>query len=901
MTVYNLRFYTVNPNGIFSTRTNTSVIWNGPATAEGTATVTDNEAGIEGLTLDDDSAGRESATADVTTPDGISTDVNVDTEAVWTVRDDVTGEVFQVSMFQVEGEGASGYYTLSETPLVPGRSYTTLNYDSNPNAATGDETFNYTDYQSEPNVVSGTGGDDLIDNAYSGDPQGDMVDSGFGTGQATGGYGDSVEAGAGDDTVLAGQGDDSVLGGGGNDVLDGGTGTDVIYGDTGGTTATPTAETLDWTDQGGDGTDLSAGFTQDTGTMDVSVAFQSDGNNLPIFEVSTTTYPQYVETGETFDPNSSLFLYGNGDGATSTTTIDFAAQSGTGLQDNVSDVSFRINDVDWGAGNHTDIVTVLAFDSDGNAVPVTFTMGGGDTVSGNTITAEQLAEDTDTQGGSVRIDVAGPVSQIDVSYTNGQGGTQGIWLTDVNFNTLAQMAGDDSLIGGAGADSLYGEDGNDTLDGGADSDLLNGGNGADSMLGGAGDDTLTGGTGDDTLEGGAGADVLSAVSGMDYVSYEGSASAVNIDLSTGTASGGDATGDTLAGGLDGIIGSDWDDTLTGYDGQGADWTNVIYGGLGNDLIDGRGGDDSLYGEAGNDTLIGGAGADLIDGGTGDDTLVVGSGDTATGGDGNDTFLLDTANLGGGTITIDGSETGEPTGDTLDLGGLLDWEDVTYTNTDPGALAGTATLTDGTVVNFSNLEDVIICFVSGTRILTPQGPRPVETLRTGDMVLTRDHGMQPIRWTGRRTVRGTGNFAPIRFAAGTMNNANDLWVSPQHRMLHVSSTASLYFDSAEVLLTAKHMLGGAGVTQVERDMVGYHHIMFDHHEIVFAEGVPTESFHPGAQGLRALSEASREDLFGKFPALRSDPGSYGNTARQCLRKFETHLLTAASALPDQRAA
>ncbi|MGH1454388.1 MAG: Hint domain-containing protein [Paracoccaceae bacterium] len=900
MATFNLRFYTLNPNGVFSNQTGQTRTWNGPETATGRATLTDNETGIQGLTLDDDSAGGETATATVTTPAGTSTNVNVDAEAVWTLRDNVTGQEFQVSMLQVEGGGASGYYTLSEIPLVAGRSYTTLAYDSNPNAAAGDIAFSYTDYEPEPNLVSGTGGDDTIDAAYTGDPQGDMVDGGFGTGQATGGNGDEIDAAAGNDIVNAGAGDDTVYGGGGNDTIDAGTGDDVVYGDTGAAPATPTNEVLDWTDQGGNNTNLAGGFTQDTGNMDVSVSFQNNGNNNPTYQVNSAD-PQYVAAGEPFDPNSSLFLYGNGNSDTSTTIVDFAAQQGSGMQDAVSDLSFRINDVDWGAGNHTDIITVMAYDLDGNAVPVTFTTGGGDTVSGNTITANQVAENPNSAGGSVRIDVAGPVSQITVSYANGQGGTQGIWVTDMHFTTIAQVAGDDSITGGAGNDSLFGEDGNDTLSGGDDNDVLDGGNGADALLGDAGDDTLTGGAGDDTLTGGAGADNLSGGTGMDFVSYAGSDAGVNIDLSTNSASGGHATGDTLAGGLDGIIGSDWNDTLTGYDAEGADWTNVIYGGFGNDLIDGRGANDSLYGEEGNDTLIGGAGADLLDGGAGDDVIYVGSGDTATGGAGNDTFLLDPANLGGGTITIDGSETGEPTGDTIDFAGLLDWEDVTYTNTDPGALSGTATLTDGTVVNFSNLEDVIICFASGTRILTPHGPRPVETLRPGDMVLTRDHGMQPIRWTGQRTVRGMGDFAPIRIKSGVMNNARDLWVSPQHRMLHTSSAANLYFDSPEVFLTAKHMVDGINITQESRDMVGYHHIMFDHHEVVFAEGAPSESFHPGAQGLRALSDASRADLFEKFPALRSDPDSYGDTARPCLRKFETRLLTTALTMPDQHAA
>ncbi|SEQ37891.1 Hint domain-containing protein [Thalassovita taeanensis] len=484
------------------------------------------------------------------------------------------------------------------------------------------------------------------------------------------------------------------------------------------------------------------------------------------------------------------------------------------------------------------------------------------------------------------IEGTGGADLIDASYVDPNG-------DQVDGGTGTGAGGlNDSIVAYGGNDTVYSGQGGDTVDGGAGNDSIDGGDGADSLVGGSGSDTLIGGTGDDTLAGGAGGDSLSGGSGMDYLDYSTSSAGVAIDLGANTASGGDATGDTLAGGLDGIIGSDWNDTLTGYDGQGADWTNVFYGGAGDDLIDGAGGDDSLFGEDGNDTIWGGAGADVVDGGAGDDVLHVGSGDTATGGAGNDTFVLDTGNLGGGTITIDGSETAEPGGDTLDFGGLIDWDDVSYSNTDPAALAGSATLADGTLVNFQNIESVIICFTAGTRILTPFGPRPVETLRLGDQVVTRDNGVQPIRWVGKRQVEGHGTFAPIRFAPRSIGNTHELLVSPQHRMLHRSSMASLYFDSSEVLIPAKYMVNGTTIRQHEQASVEYIHILFDQHEIVFAEGAASESFHPAQMGLEAISDPAREELFELFPELRGNPNGYGDTARQCLRSFEARILQAA---------
>lgn len=135
-------------------------------------------------------------------------------------------------------------------------------------------------------------------------------------------------------------------------------------------------------------------------------------------------------------------------------------------------------------------------------------------------------------------------------------------------------------------------------------------------------------------------------------------------------------------------------------------------------------------------------------------LFVAQGDSAEGGDGDDTFHIeDLGETGSGSIEIIGGEGDETAGDTLNFHGLTHWDDVTLTDSDPGTgLEGTAVLSDGSVVSFSEVENIIICFTEGTRILTERGLRPIETLARGDMVVTRDHGLQPIRWAGHRTVQ-----------------------------------------------------------------------------------------------------------------------------------------------------
>lgn len=295
---------------------------------------------------------------------------------------------------------------------------------------------------------------------------------------------------------------------------------------------------------------------------------------------------------------------------------------------------------------------------------------------------------------------------------------------------------------------------------------------------------------------------------------------------------------------------------------------------------------------GNDFLDGGAGADLLFGEGGDDTLIVGENDTLFGGDGDDLFVIEPpTETGTGTITIVGGEGGETNGDTLFLSPEARKADITFTNTDDaaGGLSGSFTLSDGTLVNFSEIEN-IICFTPGIGILTPRGERPVETLRAGDLVITRDHGPQPIRWIGRRTVPGIDRFAPVRVAAHVLDGARtSLLVSPQHRFLFTGYKAELLFGCDEVLVAARHLVDGLAVTQEEQAAVTYIHVMFDQHEVIYAEGAATESFHAGDIGISAISDHARDELFSVFPELRSNPNAYGATARPCLKRHEARLL------------
>lgn len=179
---------------------------------------------------------------------------------------------------------------------------------------------------------------------------------------------------------------------------------------------------------------------------------------------------------------------------------------------------------------------------------------------------------------------------------------------------------------------------------------------------------------------------------------------------------------------------------------------------------------------------------------------------------------------------------------------------------------------------SEYEDFIPCFVAGTLIRTLDGPRPIEDLKPGDTVWTRDNPKAKVAWVGSTTVLATGKLAPVCFAEDAIGNDMELRVSPQHRMLVRGAASELLALEDEVLVPAIHLVGMVGVSRVAGGEVTYHHLMFECHAIIEANGALSESFFPGDMALNALDRATREELLALFPTLKNRAAT---TAAPCV--------------------
>ena len=329
---------------------------------------------------------------------------------------------------------------------------------------------------------------------------------------------------------------------------------------------------------------------------------------------------------------------------------------------------------------------------------------------------------------------------------------------------------------------------------------------------------------------------------------------IDVTDDSGTLNGGAAVTP-----VDDIRGRRGDDEI---DVENSTIANGVRGGAGNDIINISG-----------STVVG-----RVSGGGDEDTITV-SGSTIGDirlGRGDDilnfssTTVTDDIRGGGGTDSLN-----------LPVGTVVtDDSGVTFTVADGVSYSlsgGTFTLPSGTVVTYTTFENGtgFPCFVRGALVETTEGRRCVERLKIGDVIVTQLHGPQQIRWIGNRRFRrkdidANPKLRPIRILTGALGGGlpmRDLLVSRQHRMLVQSKIAERMFGRPEVLISAIKLteIPGIFIDDTVED-VEYFHLLFDQHEIIFAEGAPTESLFTGPEALNSLSPMALEEILTIFPEV-----------------------------------
>ncbi len=770
-------------------------------------------------------------------------------------------------------------------------------------------------------TIEGGEGDDLIlgqggNDSLQGDEGDDTLEGGTGDDTLTGGDGeDSLVGGGGDDSVIGGNGEDTIAGGDGDDTIRGGEGDDLIEGGVG-------DDLIDGGDNddlilGGDGNDTIFGDAGEgaapggvAGTpleLDIDNLLTRDASDNNAQEGDFAVYREVAQlddgtlvsarlilisksdTGLRVDlsggDGSEILMRGNAEGQQATFRVEFFVPDSANA---LTGTPISLNST----------ATFVDLDAD--------TFSGAEAVSIETVGYTGFGVTSDTT-----LDVSPGVGTLTVTGTqNQQPGDQEAWFsagfkdrTFIEFTLQPRTTPSGfSLSGTVIDDPVITEfiPGNDTINGGDGDDVIIGQAGDDSLLGGLGDDTITGDDGADTILGGEGNDSLLGGEDNDQLFGDDGDDTIRGD-------GGD---DSILGGAgdDRILGGGGADLLAGGVGDdeifGAGDNDTIIGSEGDDTIFGEGDDDSLLGGAGDDSIRGGVGDDFISGGADDDTVIGGLGeDTIELGEGNNRALggdnSDLFTVGGlGNTTVTGGEDAD--GSDIDV---IDLTGVRATVTQTGFEAGFIELFDDAGnpsgrIDYTEIEQIIICFASGTRIATQKGEVCVEDLEAGDKVFTRDNGIQTLRWVGRRDLTAGElethpEFQPILIRAGALGKGipeRDLQVSPQHRMLLTSELAEVMFGEREILVAAKFLTGLDGVDQVQADHISYHHLMFDHHEVILADGAWSESFQPGDRSLNGIGAAQRDEILALFPELATQEGlgDYGS-ARASLKRHEAALL------------
>jgi len=168
-----------------------------------------------------------------------------------------------------------------------------------------------------------------------------------------------------------------------------------------------------------------------------------------------------------------------------------------------------------------------------------------------------------------------------------------------------------------------------------------------------------------------------------------------------------------------------------------------------------------------------------------------------------------------------------------------------------------------------------CLALGVVVATEHGEIPLDRLRPGIRVITRDNGLQPLRWIVRRQLSwadlvAAEHLKPVRVAAASLDGhlpERAFHLSPNHRILAPADRTLLQFRAHEALVSAKHLVGRKRADGPLSAEVLYLHPIFDRHELILLNGAWSEAFHPSDRSLNGLGNAQRQELLELFPDLK----------------------------------
>lgn len=786
--------------------------------------------------------------------------IQIGSQTYWVFDPDTTSTTITVDFNDVNSSPApvdydtihSGDETISQSSVTPPPDSPNLGGNDTIVAGEGDDNINARGGSDRvegglgDDTLRGGSGDDTVvggegDDSLFGQENDDSLQGGIGS--------DTISGGNDNDTLEGGDGDDSLIGGGDDDSILGGIGNDTIFGDEAiiidpdsdvelfGFDRTD-VDTTGSTNTGGTGVGNEAvgdyilyngvartaeGVLLDARLVYVSNTDAQTGTNEIGVDLNNDDFLVPGNPASGLDPNIVL-LNGAEDATNSAYGSPFNRIANSGVQ-----VVIRVEFYEAGTFNHGD--TGVTGDETGTLLELngTFSFQDLDRVSGSnfeavTVNTTEFDSYTVTDATSLQITDNG-TNFVFAGGVDNTSQTNPDAQVNLGFSNREDFTV--SLRSRASQSGYTFDTENFTV---STTEVILNGDGADFVDAGDGDDEVYGGAAADTLEGGSGAD-------------------------------------------------------------------TIFGDGGDDELDGGDDADSIEGGTGGDTIAGGTdgSADTLDGGVGNDEVKYTRNEIIAGGFGSDTFsYVDDGGGAAGFVTIEGGEDSDDgdidifswEGSGVGGNGLVYYTDTTYTTTSATPTEqGIYTFPDGTEVRFREIETAI-CFTRGTWMSTVLGPRLIQDLRVGDLVVTRDRGLQPIRWIGKRLMPAIDRFAPIRFEAGAIGNTTPLEVSPQHRMLLHNCNLRMTHDAEEMLVAAHHMVNGTTIRARETGMVEYYHILCDRHELLYANGVPSESFHPGEMGLRSIEDAARHELLSIFPELAVfGAASYGPSARSTLKRHE----------------